>query len=38
MKNWMKAAALVSLCSVFQLTGGCLETVVQRILVAVNFD
>lgn len=37
-KNWWKGALLIGMGTMFQLTGGCLETVVQRILVAVNFD
>jgi hypothetical protein len=37
-KIWWKGALLVSMCSLFQLTGGCLGAAIQRILVAVNFD
>ncbi len=37
-KLWWKGALLVAAGTMFQLTGGCLEAVVQRILVAVNFD
>lgn len=37
-KFWWKSALVLTAGSVFQLTNGCLESVVQRILVAVNFD
>lgn len=39
-KNWWKGAALIGLGTAFSLGlgGGCLNAVVQRILVAVAFD
>lgn len=39
-KVWIKSAALLAGAAVFSLGagGGCLSAIVQRILVAVNFD
>jgi hypothetical protein len=39
-KTWLKGALLVATGMVFSLGagGGCLSAIIQRILVAVNFD
>jgi len=36
-RTWWKAAMLIGLGSLFQITG-CVDAVIQRILVAVAFD
>jgi hypothetical protein len=36
-KTWWKAAMLIGLGSLFQITG-CVDAVIQRALVAVTFD